>query len=92
LLIEETYLRFITRSKFCCVFFFSDSAVFFIRGPHRIGGQYKKARYFEYTDDTFTSKKPHPSHLGFLGPVIRAEVGDTIKVAFKNLVSTSSTT
>lgn len=66
--------------------FFSDSEVFFKRGTQQIGGQYKKALYFEYTDATFTSKKDKPNHLGFLGPVIRAEVGDTIKVVFKNLV------
>lgn len=39
--------------------------------------------YFEYTDDTFTTRKERSSedeYLGYLGPVIRAEVGDTIKV------------
>ena len=66
--------------------FFSDSAVFFDQGPVRIGGRYKKALYFEYNDDTFKVKKAKASHLGFLGPIIRAEVGDTIKVVFKNLV------
>lgn len=43
----------------------------------------------EYTDDTFISKKNRSAdeaHLGFLGPVIRAEVGDEIKVLFKNKV------
>ena len=35
----------------------------------------------------FTTLKPRPAedeHLGFLGPVIRAEVGDTIKIVFRN--------
>ena len=35
----------------------------------------------------FTHLKPRPAdeqYLGFLGPVIRAEVGDTIKVVFRN--------
>lgn len=43
----------------------------------------------EYTDDTFTSKVNRSlteAHLGFLGPVIRAEVGDEIQVLFKNKV------
>lgn len=57
------------------------------RGPHRIGTTYKKALYREYTDDTFTKVKPRPAgqeYLGALGPVLRGEVGDTIRVVFKN--------
>jgi FtsP/CotA-like multicopper oxidase with cupredoxin domain len=56
-------------------------------GPHRIGKVLKKALYREYTDATFAQVKPRPKeweHLGFLGPVLRAEVGDTIQVVFKN--------
>jgi FtsP/CotA-like multicopper oxidase with cupredoxin domain len=56
-------------------------------GPHRIGKMLKKAVYREYTDATFTRLKPRPKeweHLGFLGPLLRAEVGDTIQVVFKN--------
>lgn len=57
------------------------------RGPHRIGSTYRKAIFREYTDETFTALKPRTvewEHLGILGPVLRAEVGDTIKVVFKN--------
>jgi manganese oxidase len=57
---------------------------------HHIGRIYKKAVYREYTDDTFTSLKPRgadEAYLGILGPVLRAEVGDTIKVVFKNNAS-----
>ena len=67
--------------------YFSESAKYFTRGPHRIGGVYKKARYHGYTDETFTTKVTRgrdEEHLGILGPVIRAEVGDTIKITFKN--------
>jgi FtsP/CotA-like multicopper oxidase with cupredoxin domain len=56
-------------------------------GVDRIGRKYYKARFVEYTDDTFTQIRPRPpewEHLGILGPVIRANVGDTIKVIFKN--------
>lgn len=56
-------------------------------GPHRIGSIYRKAIYREYTDATFAHLKPRApewQHLGILGPVLRAEVGDTIKVIFKN--------
>jgi hypothetical protein len=46
--------------------------------------RFLKTRYFEYTDATFTTRKPQPEWLGILGPVIRAEVGDTIVVDFIN--------
>lgn len=61
--------------------------VFTERGPHRIGTAYRKAIYREYTDGTFAKLKPRTAeweHLGLLGPVLRAEVGDTIRVVFKN--------
>ena len=63
------------------------SKVFTERGPHRIGSTYRKALYREYTDETFTKLQPRLpewEHLGMLGPVLRAEVGDTIRVVFKN--------
>ncbi|KAL9983729.1 hypothetical protein ACROYT_G005948 [Oculina patagonica] len=62
----------------------SQAIPFTIRGANRIATMYKKVLYREYTDGTFTQEKPHPPHLGFLGPVIKGEVGDTIKVHFKN--------
>jgi FtsP/CotA-like multicopper oxidase with cupredoxin domain len=58
-------------------------------GEHRIGKVYKKALYREYTDETFIALKERPpewEHLGVLGPLLRAEVGDTIRVVFKNNV------
>jgi FtsP/CotA-like multicopper oxidase with cupredoxin domain len=61
--------------------------VFVKRGPHRIGHVYRKAVYRAYTDETFAtpvSPDPRWEHLGMLGPVIRAEVGDTLIVVFKN--------
>jgi FtsP/CotA-like multicopper oxidase with cupredoxin domain len=60
------------------------------RGPHRIGTIYRKALYREYTDDTFSTLKPRTAdndYLGTLGPIIRAEVGETIRVVFKNKAS-----
>ena len=56
-------------------------------GPHHIGRVYKKAMYREYTDGSFSTLKvraPEEQYLGLLGPVLRGEVGDTIKVVFKN--------
>jgi manganese oxidase len=57
------------------------------RGPHLIGSVYRKAIYREYTDATFTHLKPRApdrQYLGILGPIIHAEVGDTIRILFKN--------
>ena len=51
---------------------------------HRI---YHKAIYREYTAADFKTLKkraPEWEHLGILGPLIRAEVGDSIRVVFKN--------
>src|SRR6185503_18426748 len=56
-------------------------------GKASLGRKAKKALYREYTDDSFKELKPRTAeweHLGFLGPLIRAEVGDTIKVVFRN--------
>jgi hephaestin len=56
-------------------------------GPHQIGRVNKKAIYREYTDATFSTLKPRvpeDAYLGLLGPILRGEVGDTIKVVFKN--------
>lgn len=68
---------------------FGEAEKVFVEGnkTDRIGRQYHKARYLEYTDATFTKLKERPPewrHLGILGPVIRANVGDTLKVVLKN--------
>lgn len=57
------------------------------QGKNRIGKVYRKAVYREYTDSTFTTLKkrnPESEYLGLLGPLLRAEVGDTIRIFFKN--------
>jgi hephaestin len=67
---------------------FGDAESFCVAsGPHQVGKTVKKALYREYTNATFTRLKPRSrewDHLGFLGPLLRAEVGDTIQVTFKN--------
>jgi FtsP/CotA-like multicopper oxidase with cupredoxin domain len=55
----------------------------------RIGRINKKIRYVQYTDATFATKSNISAdweHLAILGPLIRAEVGDTIEVTFRNRV------
>jgi manganese oxidase len=60
---------------------------FATRSVHSLGSVYRKAIYREYTDATFTHRKPRPAqdgYLGLIGPILHAEVGDTIKVVFRN--------
>lgn len=62
-------------------------SIFVENAPNRIGKVYRKAVYREYTDATFTALKTRPpewEHMGILGPLLRAEVGDTIRIVFKN--------
>jgi len=67
---------------------FDDVADTYVKtGPGRIGSTYEKCLYRGYTDGTFAhieARAPEDRYLGLLGPVIRAEVGDTIRVVFRN--------
>jgi manganese oxidase len=70
--------------------FEGTSAAYTQPGPNHVGHIYRKAVYREYTDGTFATRKPRApqdEYLGLLGPVLRVEVGDTIKVVFKNNAS-----
>lgn len=46
---------------------------------------YSKYRYFQYTDGSYGQRVEQPRWMGILGPQLRAEVGDTFKVHFKNM-------
>ena len=55
--------------------------------PRPVSTSYHKVLYREYTDASFKTLKPRPiewQHLGFLGPLIRGVVGDTLRVVFRN--------
>ncbi|KAL8181260.1 UNVERIFIED_CONTAM: hypothetical protein K2H54_050993 [Gekko kuhli] len=54
---------------------------------NRVGSVYKKSVYKQYSDSTYTTEVPQPDWLGFLGPTIQAEVGDTITVHLKNFAT-----
>jgi hypothetical protein len=59
-------------------------------GPGRIGRVYKKCVYREYEDARFArplTRPPDEQYLGLLGPVLYAEVGDALKIVFKNKAS-----
>jgi hephaestin len=48
---------------------------------------YTKALFFQYTDVTFTTRvnrSEEDAYLGFTGPLMRARVGDSIRVVFVN--------
>ena len=44
-------------------------------------------RFVEYRDAALKTPKPQPEWLGILGPIIRVEVGDTVKIHFCNRTS-----
>jgi FtsP/CotA-like multicopper oxidase with cupredoxin domain len=61
-----------------------------VHDSDHIGSLYRKAIYRQYTDATFQTLKPrlpNDAYLGILGPIIHAEVGDVIKVVFRNQAS-----
>jgi len=67
--------------------FGSEESVYLKQGYDRIGRRYLKAVYREYTDGSFSTHKvrsPEENYLGILGPILRAEVGDTMVVHFRN--------
>jgi len=66
---------------------YADTAFLAKAKPRPVSTTYHKVLYREYTDSSFRTLKPRPlewQHLGFLGPLIRAVVGDTLRVVFRN--------
>ncbi|KAI8872503.1 Cupredoxin, partial [Ramicandelaber brevisporus] len=61
-----------------------DASKYLLRGTGRIGSVHRKALYYEYTDATFSKRIEKPEWLGYLGPVIRCQVGDLVRVVFRN--------
>lgn len=54
---------------------------------NQIGKHYKKVVYKQYQDETFTKRleEPRNNEDGILGPIIRAQVRDTLKVSNRNV-------
>ena len=66
---------------------YADTAFFASAKPRPVSTKYRKVLYREYTDSSFKTLKPRApewEHLGFLGPVVHAVVGDTIRIVFRN--------
>ena len=62
----------------------SQGKIFSIRSKDRIGKVYNKVVYRECTNASCRAMKEHPPYLGILGPILRAEVGDVLRVHFTN--------
>lgn len=82
----------VSRDLIFFFFFASDysKSKYFEAGHDRIGSVYKKLMYFGYKDAGFKERLyRHGSdkHLGFLGPVLRVEEGDTLQVLLYNNAS-----
>ncbi|XP_068950841.1 coagulation factor V [Petaurus breviceps papuanus] len=56
---------------------------------NQIGTRYKKVVYKQYQDESFTKRieNTDPQETGILGPIIRAQVRDTLKIVFKNMAT-----
>uniref|UniRef100_A0A8B9X3X9 ferroxidase n=1 Tax=Bos mutus grunniens TaxID=30521 RepID=A0A8B9X3X9_BOSMU len=63
------------------------AASFLKSDKNRIGNSYKKTIYKEYKDGSYMDEMVQPAWLGFLGPVLRAEVGDVILIHLKNFAT-----
>ncbi|HVE25558.1 MAG TPA: multicopper oxidase domain-containing protein [Sporichthya sp.] len=67
--------------------FDEDAEVFVGTQEGRIGPSFDKCLYRAYGDDSFGTPLERPdaeAYLGNLGPTMHAEVGDTIRVVFRN--------
>ncbi|XP_068813186.1 coagulation factor VIII isoform X2 [Struthio camelus] len=66
----------------------NTTSLFLEAGPQRIGSKYKKVMFVEYEDATFKKRKVSAQlDKGILGPVLKGEVGDELKIVFRNLAS-----
>ena len=64
--------------------FTADEALFAAKGAGLIGPTFAKCLYRGYPDASFSAPQERPeseAHLGYLGPVIRAEVGEGVGYA-----------
>ena len=61
-----------------------------IPAPWNDSHAFPVTRYIQYRDATLTAAMDQPPWLGILGPIIRAEVGDTVVVHFCNRASSGA--
>ena len=67
---------------------FTDAQLTYVgHSAHSVGSKYEKAVYRQYTDDSFETEVPAPAGHGLLGPLLTANVGDRLRIVFKNRMS-----
>lgn len=66
---------------------YSEASVFLKNESQRIGPIYKKAVYKQYSNATYRTEVRKPRWLGYLGPLIAAEQGDTVIIHLRNIAS-----
>lgn len=66
---------------------YREASVFLKRGPQRIGSTYKKAVYKQYSDATYRTEVKKAEWMGYLGPLLMAEQGDTVILHLRNIAS-----
>lgn len=59
----------------------------FFPGDSTIGTKYMKSLYRAYNDSSFKHAVEIPQWQGMMGPIFRAEVGDTLEIQVRNLAS-----
>ena len=62
----------------------SDWRTFLSRARNE-SGQVLEGHVPEFTDSTFTQRVQRPEWMGFVGPILSGEQGDTIRIVFKNM-------
>ncbi|RVE73621.1 hypothetical protein OJAV_G00032920 [Oryzias javanicus] len=69
----------------------NNPAIIFVdRQTGFIGSRYKKVVYRQFTDCTFKTEMrrgPDMKHLGIMGPMIHAFVGEKVEIVFMNMAS-----
>ncbi|ORY96782.1 Cupredoxin [Syncephalastrum racemosum] len=63
------------------------AALYTVSSSTRVGRVYHKARYRKYRDPEFKQAAEYDPSLGMLGPIIRAEAGDQVRIRFLNRAS-----
>lgn len=53
---------------------------------NRVGSVYSKYVYKLYTNASYLEEIPNPPSFGYVGPLMRAEVGEVMKVHFRNKI------
>lgn len=66
---------------------YREASVFLKRGPQRIGSTYKKAVYKQYSDATYRTEVKKVEWMGYLGPLLMVEQGDTLILHLRNMAS-----